>query len=269
VLAAIVLMAAIFAWSPRTGTVTVELHDAVSGSWIYDAEIALGDRFTRSFFSTEQQFSDLPFGTWEVVVSADGFPPVSPRTVELSRRDRDVTVAIEMRGNGIPDMQDLLVFERIENGTLQAEIRPVDSGRRGIVRHPAMPIAIAAAVWVQTVDGRPARFPTSAGAERGRLLLRDSLTWSWRDDRDDGYRYIAESVWGEIGSADGPIAVVDYIVVVADAQNVTQQDVDGQLQRIVQAVSLEDPDDVTLDGVSSAGSGVRVFRDTSWNVVIR
>jgi hypothetical protein len=76
-------------------------------------------------------------------------------------------------------------------------------------------------------------------------------------------------VWGEIGSADGPIAVVDYIVVVADAQNVTQQDVDGQLQRIVQAVSLEDPDDVTLDGVSSAGSGVRVFRDTSWNVVIR
>jgi hypothetical protein len=254
------------ATTPRDRTLEVTVRDAVSHSWVWDLTATLDGRVVRRFYQSDRgpvalEFSRLPRGTGVLELSAPSYVPMRvPVTVRGRRTVLDEP--LDMVGYEIADLAEFLVFQAPARDGYVAELRPVRSDGTAATNHPCLDLWVGCMVWVQTKGGAPVTAPTETGSERGQLLFRDRLQWTWDSSPDVSFRYRAPIPRASMLATQAPYLVFDYLIVVPDARRVTP----AELSALMKSVwSTAEPADA-LRLLDQNRDRLSYFFDTSWNV---
>lgn len=267
VMATVGVVAAALFGRPATASLTFRLHDAVTGSWVWDAEIRSQDRVMRSFYQSDRgpvplTFTNLTPGSSVLEISAPGYIPVAV-PVELSRGSNTLSEPIELRGYEIPNLAQFVVVDRRTAAGIEQEFRPVALDGRAIRNHPGLKTWIMARVAVQLTDGIPARRPTEIGSTRGEELFRGQLEWEFDGAPERLFRYTSRIPGSEIRANRDPLWVVDYLIVTVDPRSAGSERVE-QIMDSVLSLPLEAIEPY-LSGYVEDGI-LRAHAFTSWNL---
>ena len=259
----VVAAGAAFLWARAPATLSFEVRDAVSRSWVWDSTVRLQTRVIRGFYSTSYFFTHLRPGTFDLTVSA---PHYEPTTVRVRiRAGRTNTVApISLVGYEIPDFSRLTVAANRGARGLELQMTAVDATGNLIKVFPCIDVRIAARVSVQLRKGAPALTPSTEGAERGTMLFQGKVDWTWNPATDAVYRY--DAVVPGVPPDAGPYVVVDYVVLIPDPRKISSQDVDAltsELLRINDARTVDAFVRLSMDKVKNK---VKMETGSLWNI---
>lgn len=239
--------------------------DVVSTWWVWDVTAKVQDRTLRGFYQSDAglqwyRLTHLVPGKATLELSADGYEPVRVPVV-LRRGVNRIEQPVWMRGVEIPGLSKFIIFEQADAGGIAVELRPVDAGGKAVINHPCLDLWIGCRMCVEDKDGAPARGVVEDGASRGEEVFDGRVVWQWDPAAETQFRYGARIPTTGTPERPGPLRVIDYIVVVADPRVMTREQRDEIMERIW---ALKDP---KAQGVAlEAEKGLRVFRQTSWNV---
>ena len=125
----------------RDTTLDVRIRDAVSGRWVWGAEMRIQGAETGRVLSIRFGAQGLPLHS----------PPPRPRDtrgggrpatgrgaspVPLRRGANSLPEPIDMVGLGIPDLGRFFVFEKLDGADIVAQLRPVSVNGGAIINHP-------------------------------------------------------------------------------------------------------------------------------------
>jgi hypothetical protein len=246
-------------------TLEFRVGDAVSTWWVWDMTAKIENRTLRGFYQSDAglqwyRFTHLGPGKAALELSADGYEPVSVPVV-LHRGLNRIAEPIWMRGVEIPGLSKFILFEQADAGGIGIEVRPVGTDGKAVLNHPCLDLWIGCRMYVENKDGAPAREIVDDGASRGEEVFDGRIQWQWDPSADTQFRYSARIPTTGTPERPGPLRVIDYVVVVADPRVMTVEQRDKLMERVG---ALKDPK--AAAAALEAEKGLRVFRQTSWNV---
>lgn len=228
---AVVAAGLVFLWTRAPATLSFEVRDAVSRSWVWDSTARLQNRVIRGFYSTSYSFTHLRPGTFDLTVSAPHYEPASVRV--RIRAGRTNTIApISLVGYEIPDFSRLTVASNRGARGLELHITAVDTSGNLIKVFPCLDLRITVRVSVQLKGGAPSLTPSKEGAERGARLFQGKVDWTWNPAPDAVYRYNA--VVPGISPDAGPYVVVDYVVLIPNPRKISSPELEALTGEILQ-----------------------------------
>lgn len=253
--------------NPADTTLELQVRDAVSGDWVWDATFTLQERTIRAYFQSDQgpityRFTRLKPGKAELKISA---PYYVAQTIEvtLKRGENRLEAPIEPVGYQIPDLEKWIIFEdRLGNDVVQ-EIRPASTAGPAVLNHPCLDIWIGARVSVQMYKGLPAKEETEEGSERGEELFKGVLEWEWDPLPETTFRYSSTIPGSKIKANSDPYWVIDYLIVVPDPRYLSREELDR-----IMAKAWELPPEaleIYLESYKNEGK-LTPYVFTSWNV---
>ncbi len=247
-----------FRWRGPAATLSFEVRDAASASWVWDSTIRLQDRFLRGFYATSFHFTHLRPGTFEMSVTAPNYQPASVRI--RIRPGSNTIPPVSLVGLEIPGFSRFTVSAGRGARGLELKLNPLNAQGDLIKAFPCIDVRIMASVSVQVKGGSPVLAPTAEGAERGTRLFQGEAAWTWDPAPDAVYRY--DAVLSRIPPEAAPYLVIDYAVLIPDPRRISSQDVDGLVNGFLQ---LRDPG--ALAGyLRPYRDKVRLESGTVWNV---
>jgi hypothetical protein len=264
VLACIAL--AVFFFSIKVDT-TLELTviDSVSKAWVYNAEIKIENRFTRTFYQSDTGskpciFTHLAPGKFDLRIEATDYTAISiPVTITGGR---NLLVApIELVGYRIPGITEMFVYKDRDSEKLILNPRPLDADGKGIGKHPCLDMWFGIRISVQIKNGVYVQEPVSSGSERGEELFAGKLDWTWDSYPDAYYRYTCTLSKTKVKKHNAPYNVYDYIIVLPDPRKISKKEIDDAMAGIMQSVDSRSIKS-TLDGF---GDKVTYFISSDWN----
>jgi hypothetical protein len=248
-------------------TLELDVMDAVSGGWVWNATITAQDRIIRSYFQTDQgpaplKFTGLRPGSTTVEVSAPHYESAS-RSIRLRRGANKLEEPIAMIGIEIPDLQQFYVISNVENGVLDFEIRPVGSDGSAVLNHPAVELWFGVLISAQMKDGNYVQKSQETGSTRGEPLYAGPVSWSWDATPETSFRYSAQIPVSDLAPSPARFWVVDALIVLPKATKIEREELDRLMEPIY---TLGSPEAVAeyLDGFDDQIS--YYFAPTSWNV---
>ena len=248
-------------------TMQIEVEDAVSEGWVWDATITVQDRVIRSFYQSDQgprplEFTGLRPGRSTVEVVAPHYESVSV-PVRLRRGVNTIEDPIRMQGLEIPDLQQFYVIANVEGGAIEFEIRPVNSAGSAVLNHPCLDIWFGVLVSAQIKDGAYVQKSQDTGSTRGEPLYAGPVEWSWDEAPETSFRYSAQIPVSSLASSPARFWVVDALVVLPKPNEIERSELDELMEPIY---TLGSPEAVSeyLDRYGDRLS--YYFAPTSWNV---
>jgi hypothetical protein len=170
-----------------------------------------------------------------------------------------------MVGVEIPDLSHFVVFESLNGSDIFVQIRPVSTDGKAVLNHPCIDLWIGCRVSVQTKGGVPLREETESGSHRGEELFRGPIHWQWDSAPETTFRYTARIPGTTIKNHYSLYRVIDYLIVVPDPREITQQEVRDLMSRIYE---VSDPA-FAPKALDREKGHLRYFVNTSWNVKAR
>jgi len=245
---------------------TLQLVDASSGAWVWDATLRLQDRTIRSFYQSDagplpMEFTHLTPGPHELIISAPGY---AGRTLQLTlkRGANRLEEPVRLRGIAIPGLTHVSVFERPENGRIVAELHPIDAAGKAVLNHPCLPLWVECRIYVQVKGGVPVQEATETGSERGTLVFEGRLHPAFDSAPEKTYRYSAQIPGAAFGNAAGPFRVIDYLIVVPDPRVLSPEALTELMDRVW---ALRDQR-AMASALDRERGRLQFYFDSSWNV---
>jgi hypothetical protein len=267
-IAASIILASVAAGSSLTWlfsrevTLEFQVHDEVSGQWVWDATAVAEDREMRLYYQSDhgpkpQVFSRLTPGETRLEISAPSYITVSV-PVMLRRGKNHVERPIELVGYEIPGLNRWIMFEEWVGNRIMVEMRPLDEDGRAVINHPSLDLWVAARISVQ--EGAPT---DTSGGRRGAELFAGQIDWQWDSAPESLFRYTASIPAARIQPTSEPLWVIDYLVVVPDPRRVRRDRVQA-----IMGPALAAPAD-TIPALLESYERDGLFRSysyTAWNV---
>jgi hypothetical protein len=248
-------------------TMEIQVIDAVSEGWVWDATITVQDRIIRSFYQTDQgpkplELTGLRPGRSTVEVVAPHYQGISV-PVRLRRGANRLEDPIRVQGLEIPDLRQFYVIANLEGGALTFEIRPVNSAGSAVLNHPCLDIWLGVLVSAQMKDGAYVQKSQDTGSTRGEPLFAGPVDWTWDGTPETSFRYAAQIPVSSLASSPARFWVVDALIVVPKPTEIERSELDGLMEAIY---TLGSPEAVSeyLDRHTDRLS--YYFAPTSWNV---
>jgi len=247
---------------------TLDLMDAVSKGYVWDATITIQNKQIRSFYQSNQgpvplTLTHLRPGRSTVSVSASDYRNVRV-AVSLARGDNRLQQPIEMMGLRIPGLDHFVMVERSSPSGVEVQLRPVSGNGAAITNHPCLDLWIAASVSAETKGGALAREPLENGGARGATLFQGRVPWKWNPAPSADFRYSLSIPFGSLSDQEVPFLVIDYLVIVPNPARSSPGDIE---KAMAAAPGLTDFAALCsyLERVKPR-TGLRYFMSTSWNV---
>ena len=242
-------------------TLSFQVRDRVSQSWVWNAEIKLQNRVIQAFYQGDAgplwyKFNKLKPGTSYLEIAAPGYEPFK-MPVRLKRGKNRIDDPIDMMGTEIANLARFVIFEQKAGTDILLELRPVGTDGRAVLNHPAMDIRIGCRISAQM----PGEDKTSRGT-RGQELFRGVLEWSWSPQPEVLFRYGALIPGGQIKKHPAPAMIIDYLIAVPDPRHVSTEQLDSIVN---QALSLDDPEQFA-EFLESLKGRIRFFTPSSFDV---
>ena len=221
--------------NPVQTTLELEVRDAVSKAWVWDASIRLQRRIIRAYYQSDRGpipfvFSGLKPGQAELEVSAPAYVPVTI-PVALKRGENRLEEPIDMVGYEIPGLARFIVFEEREGNDLIQEIRPVSKDGPAVLNHPCLDLWIGARITVQMKDGLPVQEETEEGSVRGEELYKGVLKWQFDPLPETTFRYSSRIPGSQIKPDKNPYWVIDYLIVVPDPRKTSREEIEAIMEK--------------------------------------
>lgn len=253
------LLVVIRPWAETSLEITV--HDSVSSSWVWGVSAKVQNRTALGYLTTRLRFTGLKPGNSTLEVSAPSYTPVSV-PLRLRRGVNVVPSPVVLVGYEIPGLAGFVCFEQDTPGALTVDLRPIDTDRTAITHHPALDLKVGCLISEQKLGGRYARETSVEEPERGKILLRNSMRWSWDDAPDAVTRYQATLELRSVKLSPAMYWFVDYLIIVPDPRAVTPEETAQLLER---ALAIDDEAERSrfLAGLAPRARG---FDIPAWNV---
>ena len=260
---------ALAAWLSTDTTLEFQVRDAVSGKWVWGAEMKLQRRALVGYYQSDAapatlRFTRLTPGKATLEIAADSYQQARiPFT--LKRGANRLEKPIDMVGLGIPDLVRFYIFESWSAGDIVAQLRPVSSLGTAVVNHPCMNIWIGCRISVQMSGATPSREEAKAGFSRGKELFKGRISWEWDPAPETQFRYSARIPGAEITADPSDYRVIDYLIVEPRPPAISSAELDTLLARVF---AMDDPRDVA-SALDAEKGRLRYFLDTTWNMKAR
>jgi hypothetical protein len=223
--------------SMNTGGTSLELQvrDAVSKNWIWDATVHLQGRVIRAFYQSDHgtipfTFTRLKPGEALLVVEAPHYVPVS-MPLRLHRGANRIAEPIDLVGYEIPNLERWVVFEKKVGNDIVQQLRPVSVDGPAILNHPCLDLWIGARVSVMVRNGHPVRQSGEQSGERGRELFKGRIAWEWDATPETAFRYSSRIPGTQIQATDDRIWVIDYLIIVPDPRKASAAQVEDIMEK--------------------------------------
>jgi hypothetical protein len=249
----------LFADAYSTVSLQFQLRDAVSGSWVWGATVALQGYVNRGYYQIDYEFTHLKPGPAVLEVNASSY--LSQKIpLTLSRGNNGIAAPIGLVGYEIPNLKDFILFEQSRGASeFEVELRPRDIDGQAILNHPALDLMIVGVISAQMQGGELTRVPRESGSTRGEELYRGVLSVSWNSLPETLFRYRASVPLEEVAWSPAKYWVIDYVILAPDPRKIGKDELEDLVHRVLVA---RDPGPI-LDLYHGR---VRSFLTTSWNV---
>ena len=253
----------LFAANSRDATLVFRLQDAVSRSWVWDADVAIQDRSMKLYYQSDRAprplaFTRLEPGTHELLITAPNYDERRV-TVDLRPGTNELVEPIELAGRRIPGLSHFALSPRLDNGDLVIQIRPISQEGTAIINHPALDLLLGIRVSRQT-DGEGER-------ARGEVLFEGLVDWTWDALPESTFRYVARLPGASVSASrlNGRL-VLDSVVILENPAAPSPRETDG-LEAAAALLESGDADIASIRDQVDDLAGVRVFfPPTIWSV---
>jgi hypothetical protein len=255
------------AMNPVDTSLELQVRDAVSRNWIWDATFRLQDRVIRAFYQSDRgtipfTFTRLKPGEAVLEIEAPQYVPVSI-PLRLKRGVNRIEEPIDLVGYEIAGLEKWIIFEKKVGNDIVQQLRPVSVDGPAILNHPCLNLWIGARVSVMVRNGMPVQHATEQLADRGHELFKGRIMWEWDATPETAFRYSSRIPGAEIQANSDPYWVVDYLIIVPDPRKISASEVESIMQEAWKLPLEALP--AYLDPFRRAGAfAPYVF--TSWNV---
>ena len=264
-------------------TLLLRVQDSASGSSVWDLSVSLQDRLLRSFYQTDagpvpQKLTHLAPGPATLEVSAPGSETVV-LPVRLHRGRNQLPDPLRLVGREIPGLADFSAFETVTDGDIAVQLRPLDGSGKAIIHHPCLDLWIGCTVYEEAAGGIPVTAEESRYAQRGKVLYRGVLPWTWDARPETLFHYSARVPASDLRDAPSLYRVVDYLVIVPDPSKISRAEMDAGMAAAWDSGGLVTGSPIrsaaqrlvpALAAVLDAWKGrARGFLVTSWDVRAR
>ena len=243
--------------------IIIHVEDAVSGSWVWKAEVTVDGKKAVGHYTTDFRFNGISDGPVALSVSAPGYRSESI-DLELQEGKAHRHSSVRMTGLSIPGLAGFFVSEYWENGRLSAELRPLNDRGEAIRNHPCLDLRVFVRISLPAgVAGKDETKPEHlTGEDRGIEIVASMVPWFWDSKPENLFRYrVALPAEAQEYSDLAPF-VVDYLIVVPNPASDTPERMEI-LSRNVTRLWEEGKD--FADILEEAGEN-SMYIITNWNV---
>jgi hypothetical protein len=247
-------------------TLEFQVCDAISKTWVWDCTMKLQNRIIKGYYQSDAglityRFTHLQPGEYKLKLSALSYVPETV-SVNLKRGKNVIEKPIELVGYEIPNLDYFIIFEDLDGTDIFQEIRPVSNEGPAVINHPCIDLWIGAQVSAQVKEGIPVVVPRKEGAERGEVVFRGKIDWTWDPLPETTFRYSSRIAGSQIKEHSSPYLVIDYLIVVPDPRKIKPNELDILM---AEAWNFREDSEITafLDQYNSA---LTYFIKTNWNV---
>jgi hypothetical protein len=263
VLILVLLMYGILKLGSPDRDVTVYVEDAVSGSWVWKAEVTLNGKKAVGHYMTDFRFTGISGGLVALTVSAPGYQSESI-DLKLPGGKPEKPVTVSMTGLSIPGLAGFRVREYWENGRLSAELRPLNDKGEAIRDHPCLDLKVF--VRISLPAGVAERGETQTQGlrdeNRGMEIAASMVPWFWDSRPESLFRY-RFSLPGEPReySSLAPF-VVDYLIFIPDPET----DTPDRMEILTREITHLWETGKGIAAIQNAAGEVPLYIITNWNV---
>ena len=253
--------------NPGDTTLDFLVRDSVSKNWVWDSTITFQNRIIRGYFQSDSgpvnySFTHLQPGEYQLEIKAPSYESVSI-PITIKKGENIVKKPIDLIAYEIPNLNNFIIFENYEGNDIVQDIRPVEPNGIAILNHPCMNLQIASIVSVEMKGGLPVKEKTESKSERGGVLFKGKIDWSWDPMPETIFRYSSRIPGSKIKACSVPFLVIDYLILIPDPRKIT----DRELKEIlIQTLQLESLDELQLFLEINAKDRFHYYFVTSWNV---
>lgn len=243
-------------------TLDFVVRDMSCGASVYGTEIQLQNRTIRGFFDTIYHFSHLDRGSSILKIEAPYYESVEV-PVNLRRGRNILDEPIELMGLEIPELSHFYIMERIEDGQLISEVRPVAANGQAILNHPCLDIRMFVRISAQILDGAYSYEPSDEGAERGEELYTAELTPVWDASPGTIFRWTTRLPVEEIKQSRALYWVVDYLLLIPDPSEIGPTELAAIANELASKTTVEE----WMGYLDTLEEALNFYLFPSWNVV--
>ena len=257
-----VLVAAYLSTVSFDTTLEFVVRDMYCGESVYGTEIQLQNRTIQGFFDTIYRFSQLDRGSSILKIEAPYYEGVEV-PVKLKRGKNILPEPIELMGLEIPELSHFYIMERIEDGQLISEVRPVAANGQAILNHPCLDLRMFVRISAQILDGAYSYEPSDEGAERGEELYKAELTPVWDANPGTIFRWKTRLPVEEIKNSRALYWVVDYLLLIPNPGEIGPSELDTIGIELASKTTVEE----WLGYLDALEGALSFYLFPSWNVV--
>ena len=262
----ILAVIAFFIFFNKETTLDFKVMDSVSKKWVWEATIKFQDKVIESYFQSDHEpaeliFTKLKSGNYELSVEAPYYESFS-KTVNIKPGKNVLDEPILMKGLEIPSLDRVVVTEEWLNRDLFIELRLENTSGNTIINHPCIDIKVAAIIYEQLKDGMYVMTKEQRGSERGKILYKDWIDWSWDSTPETTFRYKGLLPGGRIEKSQTNYYVIDYFIIVPKPDFVGSEEYDSVIEEISRVKNIDE----VLNILNNEKNKVKYFIDSSWGI---